>query len=144
MLSCRLVPAVISFRLWWLLSLVARALCASVFVCHSCGSCSPTVGHVAFLLSHLSEVDLAVRSGLSDGLAESALLSFGEVVSIHRQCLEGGLSVQEGDQRCHAFISVLKPLALMNDVDLAQGLDGAISERSWCLPRTARTSKTCR
>ena len=87
-------------------------------------------GSCGFLEASVIELKLdhAVRGGVGHGLADIAILVIGEPVEFHRECVEGGLFGEEGDQKCHAFLFALKPLVLSTDGDLAQGLDGAVSE----------------
>jgi len=95
------------------------------------GSCSifeDSSQKVGVVVEFIIDRNLAVRSGFADGLADTAFVGFFELGALHRQW--GGLSGEEGDQRCHAFfITPAEPHGLISDGDLAQRLDGAISER---------------
>ena len=85
-------------------------------------------GSCKFFAVEVSQFDHAVRSGLGHSLADVVLLGLGERRALHSKRLEGGLSGEEGEQRCRAYISAHDHIELALDGDSFERVGRAVSE----------------
>ena len=77
-----------------------------------------------------SEVERTIWSGLAQNLADLLLLGWREIVELHIQCLELSLPGEDGKQGAQALVSTFKPLVLIDDGHVLQGVQLSIGEGS--------------
>ena len=72
--------------------------------------------------------DLAARRGLPHDIADLLLLDGREVVALHLEFLESGLSGEQDEQQCHALVPSFKPFALTKEGEVGERGDLGVGE----------------